>query len=83
MADENVELPRADLVDYVHNMNEGTSFKRIVESLRISDPRQLKRMMTKALGYDFHVYHHFTTKEMSTTIQGALPIIEHRANWGI
>ena len=84
MADENVELPRTDLVDYVHNMlNEGTSIKRIAESLRISDPRQLKQMMTKALGYEFRVYHCFTTEEMSTTIQGALPITEHGANWGI
>ena len=40
MVDENVESPRVDLVDYVHNMlNEGTSPKRIAESLRISDPR--------------------------------------------
>ena len=84
MADENVELPRADLVDYVRNMlNEGTSLKRIAESLRISDPKQLKQMMTKALGYEFQVYHHFTTEKMSTTIQGALPITEHGANWGI
>lgn len=64
-------------------LNQGTSFKRVAESLRISDPRQLKRMMTKELGYKFRVYHRFTTQEMSTTIQGALPISEHGANWGI
>ena len=53
MDDKNVE-PRANLIDYVHNMlNEETSFKWIVESLRISDLKQLKRMMTKALGYEF------------------------------
>ena len=40
-------------------------------------------MMTKALGYEFRVFHCFTTEEMSTTIQGALPITEHGANWGI
>ena len=64
-------------------LNKGTSLKRIAELLGISDPRQLKRMMRKALGYELRVYHHFTTKEMSTTIQGALPITEHGANWGI
>ena len=67
----------------MYMLNEGTSLKRIAESLRIFDPRQLKQMMTKALGYEFRVYHCFTTEEMSTTIQGFLPITEHGANWGI
>jgi hypothetical protein len=84
MADQNFAQPRADLVEYVNTMlNEGTPFKRIAESLNISDPRQLKRMMSKALGYKFRVYHRFTTLEMSNTIEGALPIREHGANWGI
>ena len=84
MADQNLALPRADLVEYVNTMsNEGTPFKQIARSLQIADPRQLKRMLSKALGYKFQVYHHFTTLEMSNTIEGALPIREHGANWGI
>ena len=39
--------------------------------------------MIKALGYEFRVYHRFTIEEMSTKIQGALPITKHGANWGI
>ena len=43
MADENVEPPREDLVEYVQNMlNDRTTLKKIAELLRISDPRQLK-----------------------------------------
>ena len=84
MAHENVEPPKADLVEYVENMlNEGVSFKQIAESLSISDPRQLKRMLTKASGHEFRVYHRFTTEEMSSTIRSSLPIAEHGANWGI
>jgi hypothetical protein len=64
-------------------LNEGTPFKRIAESLNISDLRQLKRMMSKAMGYKIRVYHRFTTSEMSNTIEAALPIREHGANWGI
>ena len=83
MVESNVE-PTAELVDYVEAMlNEGTRFKEIAWSLSIFDPRQLKRMMTKALGYKFRVHHSFTTQEISNTIQGALPITEHGANWGI
>lgn len=68
MAKPNVE-PTTKLVDYVQTMlNEGTRFKQIAESLNIHDPRELKRMMTKALGYKFRVHHHFTTEEMSNTI---------------
>ena len=84
MADKNLALPRADLVEYVNTMlKEGTPFKKIARSLQIADPRQVKRMLSKALGYKFQVYHHFTTLEMSNTIEGALPIREHGANWGI
>jgi hypothetical protein len=84
MADQNLAPPRADLVQYVNIMlNEGTPFKQIAESLNISDSRQLKRMMSKAMGYKFRVYHRFTTTEMSNTIDAALPIREHGANWGI
>lgn len=83
MAESNVE-PTSEVVDYVQTMlNEGTRFKKIAESLNIHDPRQLKRMMTKALGYKFRVHHRFTTEEMSNTIQSTLPITEHGANWGI
>lgn len=74
----------ADLVQYVNTMlNEGTPFKLIAESLNISDSRQLKRMMSKVMGYKFRVYHRFTTSAMSNTIEPALPIREHGANWGI
>jgi hypothetical protein len=84
MVDENVEPSKADLVEYVKNMlNEGILFKQITESLSIFDLRQLKRMMTKASSYEFRIYHRYTTEEMSSTIHGALPITEHRANWGI
>jgi hypothetical protein len=84
MADQNLAPPRADLVQYVNTMlNEGTPFKQIAESLNISDSRQLKRMMSKAMGYKFRVYHRFTTSKMLNTIDAALPIREHGANWGI
>ena len=43
-----------DLVEYVHNMlAEGVPLKRISEALSISDPRCLKRLMSKALGRKF------------------------------
>ena len=68
MANENVEPPRPDLVEYVQNMlNKETTFKKITQLLRISDPRQLKRMMTKALGYEFRVYHRFIIEEVIAT----------------
>jgi len=80
MAESNVE-PAIDLVVYVQSMlREGTRFKKIAESLNIHDPRNLKRMMTKALGYKFRVYHKFITEEMSSKIQDALPIQENDAN---
>ena len=61
MVESNVE-PIAELVDYVEAMlNEGTQFKEIAWSLSISDPRQLKRMITKALEYKFRVHHSFTS----------------------
>ena len=84
MANQNLVLSRAHLVEYVNKMlNEWTPFKQIARSLEIADPRQLKRMLSKALGYKIQVYHHFTTSEMSNTIKGALPNREHGANWGI
>lgn len=84
MADQNLAPPRADLVQYVNTMlNEGTPFKQIAESLNISDSRQLKRMMSKAMGYKFRVYHRFTISKMLNTIDAALPIREYGANWGI
>ena len=79
-----MEPSKADLVEYVENMlNEGILFKQIAESLSISNPRQLKRTMTKASGYEFRVHHRFPTEEMSNTIHGALTITELGANWGI
>ena len=46
MVDENVEPSKVDLVEYVENMlNKGFTFKQIAESLSISDPRKLKRMI--------------------------------------
>ena len=40
-----------DLVEYVHNMlAEVVPLKRISKALSISDPRRLKRLMSKALG---------------------------------
>ena len=64
-------------------LNEETPFKQIAKSLNISDSWQLKRMMSKAMGYKFRVYHRFTTSEMSNTIDVALPIREHGAIWGV
>jgi hypothetical protein len=76
--------PVVDLVDYVHTMlNQGLTFKKVAEALNIKDPRQLKRLMTKALGYKFKVYGSFTVEELSDRIQAILPIGEHGANWGI
>ena len=46
MANQNLALPREDLVEYVNTMlNEGTPFKQIARSLQIADPRQLKRRL--------------------------------------
>ena len=53
MANRNLIPSGADWIDYVNTMlREGIPFKRVAESLNISDSRQLKRMMSKALGYD-------------------------------
>lgn len=80
---EGMELPM-DLVDYVHSMlSERVPLKRIAAALNISDPRRLKRLMTKALGRKFRVFDKFTIEELSNKIQALLPIQEHGANWGI
>ena len=73
-----------DLVEYVHNMlAEGISFKRISEALSISDPRRLKRFMSKALGQKFRVFDNSIVEEVSNKIDALVPIREHGANWGI
>lgn len=47
-------LPKADMVEYVTSvLSEEMSFKQIVETLQISDPKELKWTMFKALGYKF------------------------------
>ena len=73
-----------DLVDYVQSMlSERVPLKRIAAALNISDPRRLKRLMTKALGRKFRVFDKFTIEELSNKIQAVLPIREHGSNWGI
>jgi hypothetical protein len=73
-----------DLVGYVHNMlAEGVPLKRIYEALNISDPRRLKRLMSKALGRRFRVFDSSTVDEVSEKIEAFIPIREHGANWGI
>lgn len=80
---EGMELP-VDLVDYVQSMlSERVPLKRIAAALNISDPRRLKRLMTKALGRKFRVFDKFTIEELSNKIEALLPIREHGANWGI
>lgn len=83
MANQDVELP-VDLVDYVHSMLcERITFKKISKALIISDPRQLKRLLTKALGHKFRVFDNFTIEELFDRIQTLLPLREHGTNWGI
>lgn len=73
-----------DLVNYVHNtLAKGVPLKRISEALNISDPRPLKRLMSKALGRRFRVFDSFTVDEVSEKIEALIPIREHGANWGI
>ena len=66
------------LVEYVHNMlAEGVPFKRISEALSISDPRRLKRLMSKALGWKFRVFNNSIVEEVSNKIDALVPIWEH------
>ena len=77
MVESNVQSI-ADLVDYVHTMlNQRFTFKKVVEALNIKDPRQFKRLLTKALHYKFKVYGSFSVEELSYRIQAILSIDEH------
>ena len=68
-----------DLVEYVHNMlAEGVPFKRISEALSISDPRRLKRLMSKALGQKFRVFDNSIVEEVSNKIDALVPM----GTWG-
>jgi hypothetical protein len=80
MANQDVEL-LVDLVDYVHSMLcKRVTFKKNSEALNISDPRQLKRLLTKALGNKFRIFDNFTIEELSDRIQTLFPVREHGTN---
>lgn len=72
------------MVEYVEGMlQEGVRFKDIAAALNFQDMRQLKRWMTKELGYRFTVYHQLSLQEVCDKIEELLPIHENGVNWGI
>ena len=73
-----------DFVDYVFRMlRHGVALKSITQSLGISSPRRLKKLMTDALGYEFVLYELLTIEEICEKIERYLPIHEQGCNWGI
>jgi hypothetical protein len=81
---EGLEPGPEDVVNYVFRMlRHGIAFKAISVSIGITDPRQLKRMMTNRLGYEFQLYPSLTVDEVREQIELNLPIHGHGSNWGI
>lgn len=71
------------LVEYVESMlQEGVRLKNIARSLNFHDVRQLKRFLTRELGYTFTVYHKLSLREICNKIEELLPIHEHGLQWG-
>ena len=81
---EGLEPIPEDIVNYVFRMlRHGIAFKAIAMSIGITDPRQLKRMMTNRLGYEFQLYPNLTIDEVREQIELNLPVHGHGSNWGI
>jgi hypothetical protein len=74
MGDQDLQ-PYVDLVKYMHHLLcERITVKKIAKALKIFDTKQLKRLLTKAVGHKFFVFHLFTVDELSNKIQAPIPI---------
>jgi hypothetical protein len=81
---EGLEPVPEDVVNYVFRiLRHGIPFKAISVSIGITDPRQLKRMMTNRLGYEFQLYPSLTVDEVRDQIELNLPIHGNGSNWRI
>lgn len=57
--------------------------ENFVKVINIYNNKQLKKLMTKALGHKFHIFDIYIVDKLFEKIQMFLPIQKHGTNWGI